>query len=379
MVQALGHPRVLALTATAAPPVRAEIIDRLGMDDPFVVVSDFERPNIRLEVQTHRNRIATHAALLERAARTEGTGLVYVATRDEAETIAAELTALGRDAAAYHAGMRREDREAVHDRFTKGGLVVVATIAFGMGIDAPHVRFVLHLDPPESIDAYYQEFGRAGRDGEPADAVVFHQREEASRRRFFAGVGDLSPAQVLEIAHAVRESGDTVALEELAGQLEVPETRLWVVLDRLDRTGSVAIDGEDVRWTAGQQSLADAAQAAMEDHDSYRRIERSRADMMTRYLEARGCRWRSILGYFGQTTEEDCGHCDNCDRAAAKGPREALDDRPFPLGSMVNHGKWGAGQVIHYEGDTVTVLFDEVGYRTLAVGLVVERGLLEPA
>jgi ATP-dependent DNA helicase RecQ len=193
-VEALGHPPVLALTATAAPPVRREIVEQLRMRDPVVVVRGFMRPNLDLAVETHPDDAAAGRAVIERAAATPGSGIVYVATRRQAEELAAGLLGRGRAAAAYHAGLSAGAREEVHARFLDpggGGLVVVATVAFGMGIDAPEVRFVFHADPPESLDAYYQEVGRAGRDGEPAVAVLFRSRDGGGRRRFFAGTAEL--------------------------------------------------------------------------------------------------------------------------------------------------------------------------------------------
>jgi len=192
VVEALGHPTVLALTATAAPPVRREIVDQLGLRDPIVVVAGFERENIHLAVHHAPDPDAARAALLERAAGLEGTGIVYVATRATAEELAGQLEDAGIPAAAYHGGLRRAERDAVHERFLEGGrLVVTATTAFGMGIDAPHVRFVLHLGPPESLDAYAQELGRAGRDGSPAEAVLFRALQGGDERRFTAGSGEI--------------------------------------------------------------------------------------------------------------------------------------------------------------------------------------------
>jgi ATP-dependent DNA helicase RecQ len=170
-VERLGNPTVLALTATASPPVRQEIVERLRLDDPVQVVRGFDRPNLHLEVQSFREDEQRREAVVLRAMGEAKPGLVYTATRKSAEQYAEALGELGIDAAAYHAGMRAADREDVHDRFTAGGLdVVVATTAFGMGIDKADVRFVLHAEVADSLDSYYQEIGRAGRDGEPAVA-----------------------------------------------------------------------------------------------------------------------------------------------------------------------------------------------------------------
>jgi len=187
IVEALGSPTVLALTATAAPPVRDEIVERLRMDDPEQIVRGFDRPNIRLKVDRHHDDAAKRRALLARAKALGGPGIIYVATRRLADELAAELAEDGVSALAYHAGLSGSLREQAQEGFMGDDLdVVVATTAFGMGVDKPNVRFVLHHDPSESVDSYYQEIGRAGRDDEPAEAVLFYRTEDLGLRRFFA-------------------------------------------------------------------------------------------------------------------------------------------------------------------------------------------------
>ena len=191
LVDRLGSPTVLALTATASPPVREEIVQRLHMRDPELIVRGFDRPNIRLEVDRHHDERAKRRALLERAEALGGPGIVYVATRKLAEEIAAELVERGIRAQPYHAGMSGSRRDEAQEAFMDDESdVIVATTAFGMGVDKPNVRFVLHSEPSESVDSYYQEIGRAGRDGEPADAVLFYRVEDLGMRRFFASGAD---------------------------------------------------------------------------------------------------------------------------------------------------------------------------------------------
>lgn len=377
MVEALGRPQVLALTATAAPPVRAEIIEQLRMREPAVVVSSFRRPNIRLEVHTSTGAEEATDALVERAASLDGTGLVYVATRKDAEELAERLSAGRRPAVAYHAGLGAKRRQEVHERFLDDDPVVVtATIAFGMGIDAPHVRFVLHAAPPESLDAYYQELGRAGRDGNPAQAVLFRSPDDAGGRRFLAGSSEV-PAQLLEtVAAAVASVLEPIPAATLAELVEVPAARMTVALDRLAQTGALSVDVEGmVSWSGDGLSPRQAADSAAADQEAYTAAQRSRSEMMARYVVSDACRWRTLLGYFGEATDDACGNCDNCETGVA--PEEEADGRPFPLESDVVHAAWGKGQVIAYEGDTMTVLFEAGGYRTLSVQLVKENGLLQ--
>jgi len=155
-VERLGRPTVLALTATASPPVREEIVARLRLREPHSVVRGFDRPNLTFEVQAFRDDDQRRRAVVLRAMSEAKPGLVYTATRKSAEQYAAALDELGIDAAAYHAGMRASAREAAHERFMSGRLdVVVATAAFGMGIDKADVRFVLHAEVADSLDSYY--------------------------------------------------------------------------------------------------------------------------------------------------------------------------------------------------------------------------------
>jgi ATP-dependent DNA helicase RecQ len=176
-----GVPR-LALTATATPPTRAEIVERLELADPAVFVSSFDRPNIRYLVQSKTDARRQLLQFLE--SRRGEAGIVYCLSRAKTEKIAALLREHGFDALPYHAGLSAEERAANQRRFLADeAVIVVATIAFGMGIDKPDVRFVAHLDLPKSVEAYYQETGRAGRDGAPADAWMVYGLQDAVQLR----------------------------------------------------------------------------------------------------------------------------------------------------------------------------------------------------
>src|SRR3954465_1619108 len=204
-IEALGHPPVLALTATAAPPVREEIVDALGMHDPAVIVKGFDRPNLRLEVVRFHDGDRKRRALIERTAATPGPGIVYCATKKGAEQVAGELRESGVRAEHYHGGLSARRRAERQEAFMEsaGIDVMVATIAFGMGIDKPDVRFVFHHDVSDSVDSYYQEVGRAGRDGLPADATLFFREADLGRGRFFASGGRLGVEQLTTVAQAV--------------------------------------------------------------------------------------------------------------------------------------------------------------------------------
>jgi ATP-dependent DNA helicase RecQ len=376
-IQRLGSPTVLALTATASPPVRQEIVERLRLDDPAQVVRGFDRPNLHLEVQAFRDDDQRREAVVLRAMSEAKPGLVYTATRKSAERYAEALAELGIDAAAYHAGRRAADREDVHTRFMAGDLdVVVATTAFGMGIDKADVRFVLHAEVADSLDSYYQEIGRAGRDGEPAEAVLFYRQEDLGLRRFFAS-GGVDEQGLKKVVALVNHADGAVEPTDLAEEMDLSQTRLAGLVNLLEQAGAVEVrDTGDIAPTDDDVSPQQAAEAAAEVAEAHRKVEQSRVEMMRGYAETTGCRRQFVLAYFGETLEEPCGHCDTCEAGTAAEQADAADS-PFPLQSTVTHASWGSGVVMRYEGDRIVVLFEEVGYRTLSLEAVAARGLLE--
>lgn len=385
VVEALGHPTTVALTATAAPPVREEIVERLRMRDPRQVVRGFDRPNIFLEVQRHSDDDERREALVARAVAEAKPGLVYVATRKDAERYAADLVEAGVRAEAYHAGMARAERERVHAAFSDGSAeVVAATSAFGMGIDKPDVRFVLHAAPPDSLDAYYQEIGRSGRDGEPALAALLHRQEDFGLHRFRTG-GTADEQMLSAVASRVRRAKQPVPPARLRERLEVGASRLTAAVNLLEQVGAVETTDEgELVWSAG--AVRPAVEEAAQIVEARRRVDRSRVEMMRGYVETGGCRRRYLLGYFGEELPELCGACDTCRsgsaarveeaRAAADEATGGADD--WHVGQRVRHDAWGEGALVSDDGDRITVLFDEEGYKTLAVEVLARTGALQP-
>lgn len=369
---------VLALTATAAPPVRDEIRSRLSMDDPALVVGAFDRPELWLEVRRFEDEDQKDRALLDAVEEQEGDGLVYVATRRAAEETAAALRERGVDARHYHGGMPGTEREELLEAFLEGDVrVVVATIAFGMGVDKPDVRFVLHHAPSSSLDAYLQEVGRAGRDGEPATVVLFYRPQDLGLRRFQAGAGQVDADQIERVATVVSAYGDPLDPSLVAEELDLTASKVTTAVSRLEDAGALEVqpDGRVVAAPSGPDDLQDAVQAAEEAGEHRHAYEESRIAMVRTYAETRECRREVLLSYFGEAYEGPCGACDNC-AAGRTAEDEGAADRPFAVGAAVRHAEWGAGVVQRYGGERMTVLFEDAGYRTLGVDLVVDRGLL---
>ena len=385
VVEALRHPTVLALTATAAPPVRDEIVERLGMRRPRVVVRGFDRPNIWFGAATYPDERTKRRSLVERVVGAEKPGIVYVATRRQAEEVATALQEDGLRARAYHAGLPNADRERGQDAFMSGeDEVIVATTAFGMGVDKPDVRFVFHLTVSDSVDSYYQEVGRAGRDGAPASAFLFYRPQDLGLRRFFAAGGHADADEVERVARVLEGLEGPVDPDELRERTGLSDTKLSAALNRLDEMDAVdLLPSGDVVPDDDAPGIAEVASEAEVAAERRRALDRSRVDMIRAYAETRSCRRAFLLSYFGEAYEGPCGNCDNDEAEGAAveaedGAGEAKR-RPFRVGARVVHGQWGEGQVQRYEDARMVVLFDDAGYKTLSVDLVVERKLLSRA
>ncbi len=324
----LGVP-VLALTATATPRVREEISRSLGLMDPVRVVGSFDRPNLAWEVRPgegHRNKVRASLELLRGR---EGATILYASTRRGVEATRRALAVLGYPALAYHAGLTPEGRSGVQERFLNDPApVVVATNAFGMGIDRSDVRLVVHYQLPGSLEGYYQEAGRAGRDGEASRCIaLFGSRDRGVHDRFVAGAYPSQKALRALHGHLMKWLGPggvgEVSLAAVGRSLGkgVGEEEAYGALRALARCGALELDDASAPEGSGRAFLTlrggNPDLAALEP---LRRAARAQVESVQSYARARSCRRKFLLEYFGERVDGGgCGRCDRCRRASGGG------------------------------------------------------------
>jgi len=377
-IEALGHPPVLALTATASAPVRDDIVLSLGMREPHLEVRGMDRPEIHMAVRRHEHDADKRRAVIADVQDAGGPALLYVATRKGTDSYAEELRELGLRAAAYHGAMAQKKRDEVHSAWSAGQLdVVVATSAFGMGVDKSDVRLVVHADVTESLDAYAQEIGRAARDGQPARAILHYRAEDFSLRSFFAG-GHTKRADIAGVWDVLRRAAEPQRAKDIADESGRSVRAIGRVLNQLVAC-ELAVSGPDGVSARAKASAGDAVSAVRERDEAEERIRASRIEIMRGYAETTHCRRRALLEYFGVESPAQCGSCDRCDTGAVAPVDEAAataDDDGIRIDSTVEHGEFGTGTVMAIEDDRLTVFFADHGYKVLARSAF-ENGILE--
>jgi ATP-dependent DNA helicase RecQ len=333
-VRDLRTPPVLALTATATPAVRRDILAQLGIESAPQVVSGFDRPNLYLEVREVSTASEKIRAIVE-LARWAPLGIVYAGTRKNVEDIYNSLRRAGVEAAAYHAGLASPDRKAVQDRFMNASeCVIVATNAFGMGIDRSHVRFVVHADIPDSIEAYYQEIGRAGRDGDPARCLLLFNYADKWIPEFFIDSSH-PPADILKYVFAkLCRSGSNVILGDAWRKFSnTKDHRFHASIALLQRYGYLekihTQNGRGIRILKPNDTGLQGIN--FHDLETRRQFEYKKFGVMLNYASRfrKHCYRSFILSYFGEwSRNRECGNCSRCSPqkyppGAAAAPRVA--------------------------------------------------------
>jgi ATP-dependent DNA helicase RecQ len=313
VIEALGHPPTIAMTATASPEVRAEIVDRLGLRSPRIFVRGFDRPNISLRVDTFPNTDQKCEALLRRIEFADKPGIVYVSTHKAAESIASDLLHRGVEAVFYHGGLKPKEREAIQNRFMAGDVpVMVATNAFGMGVDKPDIRFVYHADVSDSLDAYYQEIGRAGRDGQPAEAVLFFCSRDIGAQQFKTA-GGVNTEELDSLAAALADHDGPATPDELAAATGLSKRKLINLVHKLEEAAAATqLDSGAIELLPGH-SAAQIVARVTQLQQLFNDMRKRRLEQMREYSEGRACRRQVLLQYFGEETTGPCGNCDRCE------------------------------------------------------------------
>ncbi len=328
-------PVTLALTATATPRVQEDIIRLLGLPGAERIVTGFNRPNLTLEVFSAPDVTAKLNLVRDFVTAAEGAGIIYAGTRRDAEEVADFVRDVaGLQARHYHGALDDETRAEVQDAFMAGDLpVVVATNAFGMGIDRPDVRFVLHYTMPGTIEAYYQEAGRAGRDGLPARAALLYSPKDTALHEFFIE-NDSPSADDLRAVHAFLSHSPETRLDEIERATGLSDTKARVALEQLEVARAVRRLPDEAASLVRVETLplveselrAVAAQVAARREHKYRQLEK-----MVDYAETNACRRRTILDHFGDAGSADASIC--CDNCLARAETAEAQAAPAEAGT----------------------------------------------
>ena len=322
VIRSLGQIQTIALTATATPYVRSDIIQQLGLTQPQTFVSGFDRPNLSIEVVHTEKEKEKISRIRQLAKKTDGSGIVYASTRKAVEQVGRELKAAGLTVSTYHAGMTDGVRVKAQEDFMSGRTqMIVATNAFGMGIDKPDIRFVAHYQIPGSIEAYYQEIGRAGRDGLPSTCVLLFNYADKNTHDFFieGSYPDISTVKNVYDALLRREEKRIELTAAQIGKLsgEKNEMAVQSAIYMLERAGHISREAPVARGVRGPRAIVmlDNAPLRVDARQILGRadLERRKLRELINLCYTDYCYRAHILNYFGDRHHDrQCGTCGNC-------------------------------------------------------------------
>jgi ATP-dependent DNA helicase RecQ len=342
-----AQPLTVALTATATPQVQTDIIRLLGLpisspgkgernECTQRIITGFNRPNLSLQVvYTSRPQVKMHRLRELLRELREGVAIIYTGTRREAEEVADFVKDMVHHSAEYyHAGLNPETRDAIHEKFSQGKLnIVVATNAFGMGIDRADVRMVIHYNLPGSLETYYQEAGRAGRDGLQAQAVLLYSPDDRALQEWFIKSSEISTEELRGLHNSIKIPLNGQAwfrFEELSLLTSMPEVKLKIALAALERAGALERLGDEgmhmlLKRGAWDVQAIDFAVRKSTQHLEHRKRQ---LEKVVNYAEANTCRRRMLLDHFGDSEKPSAIHC--CDNCLDKGSNRPADSRGAP-------------------------------------------------
>ncbi|GAB3435290.1 RecQ family ATP-dependent DNA helicase [Massilia solisilvae] len=390
-IEALGRPPVLALTATATEDVIEDIGKQLNRPRLNVINTGIYRANLQYRVLQVTNADEKYAEALKLVRETEGVGIVYAATVKAAEEMHHILEEAGESVTIYHGQLRAAERKANQDQFMNDERrVMVATNAFGMGIDKPDTRFVIHLQIPANLEAYYQESGRAGRDGKDAECTLLFLQDDKRVQQFFLVKHYPTANDLRAVYDAVRGAAEAgpVTIERLEGAVSEHEAKLKVCLKLLK-------DGKLLRQNRKLEYVLTAAEPKAATFDGLAEVyvqkqerDREALEQMVGYAVSGFCRWKLLLDYFCDEIPgfDKCGRCDNCLNPPALALTEEIEIRDdefgqqpdehappppaFEVGARVKVHKYDEGVVVAVAGDQVTIEFPDEEKRTFVADFV---------
>ena len=374
----MGDPPVLALTATATAEVIDDIKQQLARPRMRVFDTGIYRPNLELRVEHVSGDAEKQAELVRMLETSEGSGIIYTATVKHVEEVTRFLQGEGFEVLSYHGRLTAKRRKESQDRFMAGELkAMVATNAFGMGIDKADIRFVIHYDMPGSLEAYYQEPGRAGRDGERAPCVLLYDPRDRRTQLFMLTGRYPSEKEVQRVYHVLHELQDekdfsAATVQERAAP--VAKTKTKVALTRLSEAGIVQ-ERRPGRYALKKRRLQPSQLAELvREWQGRDERDREKLERMEAYARSALCRWRVLRDYFSEDiAEERCGVCDNCrkglaeraegvekaEKAERTGGTGRRQEFAFSVGDRVSLPQHGEGKVEEVADDSVVVRFPD--------------------